>query len=130
MRVTLTAPDTGRKWKIEPLDNGLCYQMFVTPMKGAKNPRTGKKVKSEWTFTGKYPQDLPHGIKLMIEGMLNDPNGKAEIECDPKHLTKTFKKTMDDYIQKVIDSVTVEMAEFEEQALSTVMEVLGTTEGE
>lgn len=105
MRIILTAPDTGRKYKLEPLDNGLCYQIFVTPLKGTISAKTGKKIKSEWTFTGSYPSTIEHGIKMMIEKMLSDPHGKSDIECDPKHLTKIFKKKMDEYIEQVISSI-------------------------
>lgn len=108
MRVIMTAPDSGRKWKLEPVDNGLCYQLYVSPVKGAKNPRTGEPVKSNWTTTGKYPTTLSNGIECMIDMMLNDPNGKQNLECDPRYLNKTFKKTMDEYINKVIDSIIIE----------------------
>lgn len=126
----MTAPDTGRRWKIEPFDNGLCFQLFVSPMKGAKNPKTGKPVKSEWAFTGKYPTDLPTGIECAVRGMLSDPNGKESIDCDPKHLTKTFKKSMDEYIQKVIDSVEIELTEKEQEAVGTLVDMLTQPEGE
>lgn len=129
MRVIATAPDTGRRWKLEPFDNGLCYQLFVEPMKGAINPRTGEAVKAEWTFTGKYPVSLSQGIKMMVDGMLADPNGTATIECDPKYLTKTVKKTIGDYVDKVIQSVEIDMAEQETKAVSALIDAI-TEEGE
>lgn len=128
MRVTLTAPDTKKKYKIEPLDNGLCYQLFVSPMPGAVNKKTGKPVKSDWIFSGAYPSTIEHGVEIAVHKMLADPNGNADIECDPKHLTKTIKKTMEDYINKVVASVEVEMTEAEEKVLGALTEVLGKDE--
>lgn len=124
MRIIATAPDTGRKWKLEPLENGLCFQLFASPKKGAKNPRTGEATKAEWVFTGKYPSDVAAGIKCMINGMLSDPDGTASIECDPKYLVKTIKKTIDDYIHQVIASVVIEATDLEEEAIATITEAL------
>lgn len=98
MQITITDPSTNYKWKLEPCSNGLGYQIFKSSKEGAK---------SEWTFTGKYPNNIPHGVELIINGILSDPEGNESIECDPKHLNKTFKKYMDDFVQKVIESIEI-----------------------
>lgn len=106
MQVTITDPDTGKRYRIRPL-NGLCYALDCTPSK--KNNK-GEDAKSEFTFTGKYPSSINHGIELALGLMLADPDGKGSIDIDTKHAVRELKKHYQKMTDSVIASVTIQAA--------------------
>lgn len=112
MRVIMTDPDTGVKYKIEPFDNGLCFRVFksISHRKGEKT-RNGHEVKKDWSFTEKYPSSLDHAVSMVIDMMLNDPKGKAELAIKPDNAYKNIKRYLDDMTEKIIASIIVEEME-------------------
>lgn len=64
-------PATGRKWRIRPYSNGLCYVIEKSPL-GTVNPKNGQKIKSEYVSCEKYPVTLDRAISLMQQLMLTD----------------------------------------------------------
>lgn len=108
MILTLTNPNTGRKWKITPSDNGLDFQIFKEQTKKGTKSKSGKTIKSEWVFVGKYPSTLTNAIQMTYELMLSDPEDKTEIELDvinTRVLNKTYKQILTDFTEGINVSI-------------------------
>lgn len=101
MVIIISDDNLSKRYKIVPLDNGLCYQIFVSQKVGTKN-RSGKEIKNEWRFTGKYGWDIPHSIDIVTELILKDPDDQGVIEVKSlKSATKTISKHIDELKSKI-----------------------------
>lgn len=106
MIITLTNPNTGRRWKIKPYSNGLCYEVHrETKGEIGKN---GKPIKSEFTFTGKYPNTLEDAIRTTINMMLTDPDDKTKIDLSASS-SRTMSRHFNEAIDKFIEGITVKI---------------------
>lgn len=79
MRITITNPGNGRRWRLRPYQNGLCLLIEKSPIQKV-NPKNGKPVTSEFVSCDKYPSTWEHGLKLMLDMMMNDPDDMGELE--------------------------------------------------
>lgn len=88
MHVILTAP-SGRRWKLSPIDSGLCFQVFKEPIK--KTGRNGKPIKAEWISCDRYPSGLSHAVASTIELMAADSDDPVIFECnDPQEIMEAI----------------------------------------
>lgn len=104
MILILTNPNTGRKWKIAPSDNGLDFQIFKEQTKKGSKSKSGKTIKSEWIFTGKYPSTFTDAIKMTLDLMMSDPDDKTELTLDAintRTLNKIYKQLCSEFIDKI-----------------------------
>lgn len=107
--VIITNPSNGRKYKIVPDSNGLCFQLFQTSLlKKGEKAKNGKEVKNEWQSTGKYPSSILHGLEIVNELMLKDPNydKKDVIEFDAGDI-KRLDKYIKSHIKQMAESIEV-----------------------
>lgn len=108
MILTLTNPNTGRKWKIAPSENGLDFQIFKEQTKKGTKSKSGKTIKSEWVFVGKYPSTLTHAVELTLGLMLSDPEDKTEVELDAintRTLNKIYKQLFVTFMEGIDVSI-------------------------
>lgn len=107
MIVTLTSPTSGRRWKITPLANGLCYQIFKEQTKeiGSKL-KSGKVIKNAWVDTGRYPSTLDHAIAMTVDLMLKDPDDQVEFAFEVRD-KKSLNKSAKDILKGFIDGIEV-----------------------
>lgn len=87
MEIILTDKTTGVQYKVAPLNNSLCWQIFKRPdariVDGVAVGKNGKPVKSEWTPMERYPSTLHHAFLIVMEQMLMADEGSLEMEIDP-----------------------------------------------
>ena len=105
MVVIVTDESNGRKYKLQPDNNGLSYQLWKTSLlKPGEKARNGKAVKNEWQFTGKYPRDITNGLSIISDMILKDPESKDTIAISTKdisNLQKFLKKHLDSIKQSI-----------------------------
>lgn len=105
MIVTMTNPGNGRKWRLRPYANGLCFLIEKSPI-GEVNKKNGQKIKSDFVSCDKYPMTLANGIRMMMEMLLADPEDKTQIDIE------TLMDTSDKVslaISRRIDEIIVEV---------------------
>lgn len=109
MVITLTAPESGRKYQIRSNENGLGYQIFKERSEelGTK-ARNGKIIKSQWVFTGKYPWDIRSALETSVSLMLAD----SEESIDASSI-KDITKHINSQVTKFINSAMLEEPEAE-----------------
>lgn len=110
MVIIVTDPGTNKRYKLKPLDNGLCFQLFVSQEQGTKSKR-GKEIKHEWKFTEKYPSNLADGLRTIVEMIIKDPDNNSNvIEIEKLNTAaRTIDKHLDEICDKLLASVLVEM---------------------
>lgn len=101
MNIILTAP-SGRRWKISPVDNGLCYLISKQPVR--KTGRNGKPIKSEWISCERYPSGIQHAVSSCIEMMMCDPDDNSTIEVDNLDLLNQALRLFAEKISYEIDA--------------------------
>lgn len=107
MEIIVTNPSNNRKYKIKPDSNGLCFQLFQTSsLKKGQKAKNGKAIKNEWQPTGKYPSSILHGLELINDLMLKDPENKDVIEFDVGDI-KRIDKYIKTHIKAMADSIEV-----------------------
>lgn len=101
MILIFQSPTGKRKWKIEPHDNGLCFEISKTPIMtvgvdGVARSKSGKVIKREWIPCHRYPTDLEHAVEMVVDLMLADPDDDITLEfsgIDMKTgMNRVFKK--------------------------------------
>ena len=96
MEIIVTDEDTGRKYKLVPDSSGLCFQLWrTTLLKKGEKAKNGKAVKNEWQFTSKYPRSLDHGLYLIYDLMMKDPERPGTLTWDCEACDK-----LHDYVKK------------------------------
>lgn len=105
MQVTLTNPNNGRRWRLRPYSNGQCLIIEKSPI-GKVNKKNGKEIKSEFVSCDKYPMTWKHGIEMILNLMLLDPEDKDEldvsdIEYVPEELMGAFERRLDEIMVEV-----------------------------
>lgn len=83
MKIILTSP-SGRRWKIEPVDSGLCFAISKEP--AAKIGKNGRRITAEWLSCDCYPSTLGSAVSRCIELMLTDGSDEQEIVVDVESL--------------------------------------------
>lgn len=81
MKITITNPNNGRRWRLRPYTNGLCLLIEKSPI-AKVNPKNGQPVKSEFVSCDKYPSSWEHGMATMLAMMVNDPDDPGELEIE------------------------------------------------
>lgn len=94
MRVTLTNPATGRRWRLRPYSNGQCLLIERTPESDV-NPKNGRPVKSEWVSCDKYPVDVEFGVETMVRMALMDTADEDGVEVDVSCIADVTKAIED-----------------------------------
>lgn len=79
MKITITNPNNGRRWRLRPHPNGLCLLIEKSPL-AKVNPKNGKPVKSEFVSCDKYPSTWDYGLATMLALMTKDPEDEGELE--------------------------------------------------
>lgn len=107
MEVIITNPANGRKYRIKPDSNGLCYQLFQTStLKKGEKARNGKEVKHQWQPTGKYPSSILHGLELVNDLMLKDPQCDEVLEFEAGDI-KRLDKYIKSHLKQMAESIEV-----------------------
>lgn len=108
MEIILTNPSNGRKYKITPHDNGLCFSIWQTTLlKKGEKAKNGKAVKHEWQHTGKYPFDLACAINIVRSLMLMDKDSDPPFEIDAKEIDK-LDRHMKQWQDRVLKTIEIE----------------------
>jgi len=79
MEVVLTNPNTGRKWRIRPLDQGKCYT--IERGTAAKN-QNGTKSKREFVGVECYPSTFENALLYALKYMMLDSSDPTSIKPD------------------------------------------------
>ena len=100
----IVSTDSGKRYKISPTANGLCYQVYTKPKivkvdkDGNRIGKNGKIIKEDWVFTEKYPPTIDAAFRCIAEMVLKDPDDDTEITCninEYKEVAKAIKKKID-----------------------------------
>lgn len=109
MVITMTNPGNGRRWRLRPYSNGLCYVIEKSPL-GKINPKNGKEIKSEFLSCDKYPMSIEAGIETMLQMALRDPEDEEQMDIEPIMATP---QRVADMIKAKLDEIVVEIGEKE-----------------
>ena len=105
MKITITNPNNGRRWRLRPYTNGLCLLIEKSPISKV-NPKNGKAVKSEFVSCDRYPSTWDDGLRTMLRMMMEDPEDGAELEIDD--LADASEK-LNDTFEQWLSNVKVEI---------------------
>lgn len=114
MKVILKDPTTNKRWKIEPLANGQCFQIWKEPdytvdSEGKRIGKNGKEIKEDWVFTEKYPSDLYQAVWTTVSLMIKDPSSDLDIDLEEvnniSEALKELKKSIDSMTKKIVSGI-------------------------
>ena len=105
MKITITNPNNGRRWRLRPYSNGLCLLIEKSPISKV-NPKNGKPIKSEFVSCDKYPSTWSQGLKTLLNLMMNDPEDETEMEIGD---LKEAPAALEDVFNTWLSKVTVEI---------------------
>lgn len=105
MVITMTNPGNGRRWRLRPYSNGLCYVIEKSPL-GKVNSKNGKEIKSEFVSCDKYPMTIEIGIETMLQMALRDPEDEEQMDIEPimdtpQEIAKRIKKKLDEIVIEI-----------------------------
>jgi hypothetical protein len=104
MIIIVKNPVNGRRYKIEPMDSGLCFQIFKEPL-STDVSKNGKPIKSDWLSCEKYPTTIDHAINLCVEMMMLD-KGHEELHL---HISSTDLMHFGEGIRRAIQNLSWEV---------------------
>ena len=101
MKITITNPNNGRRWRLRPYTNGLCLLIEKSPISKV-NPKNGKAVKSEFVSCDRYPSTWDDGLRTMLRMMMEDPEDGAELEIgDLADASEKLNDTFEQWLSNV-----------------------------
>lgn len=101
MKITITNPNNGRRWRLRPYTNGLCLLIEKSPISKV-NPKNGKTIKSEFVSCDRYPSTWDYGLEAMLHMMMNDPEDGAELKIDdPADASEKLNDTFERWLSNV-----------------------------
>ena len=86
MIVTVESPTGNRKWRVEPIDNGLCWRLMKSSMK--------KGAKHEWINCECYSATFDGAMKNLIERMICDPDDPCDLGFPPEDMKKSVARAI------------------------------------
>lgn len=115
MEIIIKTPGSGRKWKIAPVDSGLCFGIWKEPVR--KKGKNGTPIKAKWLFTERYPTSLPSAINNVVELMAMDPDDPYVIEPETfEDLIEGLKTWHKDMTWEISHKIRLTKAKAEEEA--------------
>ena len=78
MEIIIKTPGSGRRWKIAPVDSGLCFGVWKEPVR--KIGKNKQPIKAEWLFTERYPTSLASAVTSVVDLMSMDPDDPYVME--------------------------------------------------
>lgn len=78
MIIIIKTPGSERRWKIAPVDSGLCFGVWKEPVR--KIGKNKQPIKAEWLFTERYPTSLASAVTSVVDLMSMDPDDPYVME--------------------------------------------------
>ena len=114
MLIILESPTGKRKWKIEPLDSGLCFKISKTPIgiidtDGVwRSKKNGRTVKKEWIDLPCYPTTIESAVEKVVDFMIADPEDEVTYQFSGIDMKKEMTRIFDKWLKKILKEVKVE----------------------
>ena len=108
MLIILESPTGKRKWKIEPLDSGLCFKISKTPIgivdtDGVwRSKKNGRTVKKDWIDLPCYPTTLESAIEKVVNLMIADPEDEVVYQFSGMDITEGMLKIFKRWLKKTL----------------------------
>lgn len=93
MIITIESPSGKRKWRIEPVDNGLCYRLMKTSL--------DPNAKNQWINCECYSGTIQSALERCVERILKDPDDPTHFELAASDLKRNAVRCIKKYLEEL-----------------------------